>query len=67
MKKKMEHNDTPLFERERYESLVRNINEALARMQEIENEIQAEKAERKWSGRVSLDQFKPTRKKRGTK
>lgn len=65
--KKTEHNDTPLFEKERYEKLVRNINEALARMQEIQNEIENEKATRKWSGRVSLNQFKPTRKKRGTK
>ena len=65
--KKTEHNDTPLFEKERYEKLVRNINEALARMQQIGNEIDAERAERKSYGQAWFGQFKPTRKKRGTK
>ena len=67
MIKKTAKDDTPLFEEERYKMLVKNLNEALARMQQIGNEIDAERAERKWAGRVSFDQFKPTRKKRGTK
>lgn len=65
--KKTERNDTPLFDKERYEQLVSDINKVLARMQEMENEIQAERAERKWSGRVSLDQFKHRRKTKGSK
>jgi hypothetical protein len=36
-------------------------------MQQIGNEIDAERAERKSYGQAWFGQFKPTRKKRGTK
>ena len=67
MIKKTVRNDTPLFEEERYKMLVENLNVALARMQQIGNEIDAERAERKSNGQAWFGQFKPTRKKRGTK
>jgi hypothetical protein len=67
MIKKTVRNDTPLFEEERYKMLVENLNIALARMQQIGNEIDAERAERKSYGQAWFGQFKPTRKKRGTK
>ena len=67
MIKKTVRNDTPLFDEERYKMLIEDFNVALARMQQIGNEIDAERAERKSYGQAWFGQFKPTRKKRGTK
>ena len=67
MIKKTARNDTPLFDEERWTMLIEDFNVALARMQQIGNEIDAERAERKSYGQAWFGQFKPTRKKRGTK